>query len=222
LGRILKELFQDGNLCYRIGPMGFGLVAEEGRQMYLFFDTETTGIPKNRKAPVSDSRNWPRLVQLAWLMTDERGAEFKSAEYIIKPQGFSIPKEASRIHGITDDLANQRGVDLEAVLAEIIADLAQALVLIAHNMEFDEKIVGAEFFRLGHRNHLAEKNKRCTMKAATDLCQIPGPYGYKWPRLDELHKKLFRDDFDNRHNALADVRACARCYFELRRLGIMD
>ncbi len=190
--------------------------------MYLFFDTETTGIPKNYKAPISDSRNWPRLVQLAWLITDEQGAEYKSAEYIIKPQGFAIPKEAVRIHGISNDLANREGADLGPVLEEIIADLAQALVLIAHNMEFDEKIVGAEFFRSGHPNHLAKKKKSCTMKSATDFCQIPGNYGYKWPSLVELHQKLFREKFDDRHKALADVRACARCYFELRRLGVME
>jgi DNA polymerase III subunit epsilon len=194
----------------------------EEEQMYLFFDTETAGIPKNRKAPASDSPNWPRLVQLAWLSTDANGAEQKSAEYIIKPRGFSIPQAATRIHGITNEFASQRGVDLGLVLEEIVADLTKAMVLIAHNLEFDEKIVGAEFFRLGHRNHFDQKKKRCTMKSATNFCQLPGRYGYKWPSLDELHTALFREDFDNRHSALADVRACARCYFELRRLGVMD
>lgn len=197
-----------------------GAVGEE-RQMYLFFDTETTGLPRNQKAPISDSRNWPRLVQLAWLMTDAEGFEHKSVEYIIKPQGFAIPMAASRIHGITTEVANRRGVDLGPVLEEISADLAQAMVLIAHNMDFDEKIVGAEFVRLGHPNHFAKKKKRCTMKAATNFCQLPGPYGYKWPRLKELHEKLFRKNFVDQHTALADVRACARCYFELRRRGIL-
>jgi DNA polymerase III epsilon subunit-like protein len=195
--------------------------AGEERQMYLFFDTETTGLPKNPKAPVTDSRNWPRLVQLAWLITDEEGFEHKSVEYIIKPQGFVIPKEASRIHGITTDLAHREGVDLGPVLEEISADLARALVLIAHNMDFDEKIVGAEFCRLGHPNYLARKEKRCTMKAATDFCQLPGYYGYKWPKLEELHQRLFGENFAEKHKALADVRACARCYFELRRRGII-
>ncbi len=68
----LKDLFQLGNLCYRIGKMGLDLLSDKEKHMYLFFDTETTGIPKNRKAPISDSTNWPRLVQLAWLITDEK------------------------------------------------------------------------------------------------------------------------------------------------------
>jgi len=189
--------------------------------MYLFFDTETTGIPKNYKAPVSDTKNWPRLVQIAWLVTDESGNKIKNAEYIIKPDGFLIPEDAARVHGITTELASQSGVDLKSVLEEITADISKAVTLVAHNMQFDEKILGAEFLRMGHLDPLEGKPKKCTMQASTDYCKIPGPYGNKWPKLEELHKKLFRDGFDNAHNALADVRACSRCYFELRRIGVM-
>ena len=59
--------------------------------MYLFFDTETAGLPRNRKAPVSDLNNWPRLVQIAWLLYDNSGSPVKSSDYIIKPEGFAIP-----------------------------------------------------------------------------------------------------------------------------------
>jgi DNA polymerase III epsilon subunit-like protein len=190
--------------------------------MYLFFDTETTGIPKNYKAPVSDLKNWPRLVQIAWLVTDQSGNEVKSVEYIIKPDGFTIPADAARIHGITNEIASQSGVGLKPVLEEITADISGAAVLIAHNMQFDEKILGAEFLRMGHINHLDGKARKCTMQSSTDYCKIPGPYGNKWPKLDELYKKLFRESFAGAHNALADVRACSRCYFELRRIGVMD
>jgi len=189
--------------------------------MYLFFDTETTGIPKNYQAPISNLSNWPRLVQLAWILTDKTGAEHKSAEYIIKPDKFSIPHDAAQIHGITTDIARQFGVNLKQVLDEIIIDISGAVVLIAHNMQFDEKIVGAEFLRLGYQNYFGNKNKKCTMQSSTIFCRIPGPYGYKWPKLQELHQKLFKKQYDNAHRALDDVRACAKCYFELRRLGIM-
>ena len=102
-----------------------------------------------------------------------------------------------------------------------MSDLARARVLIAHNLDYDEKIVGAEFYRLGQPNHLEKKQKRCTMKSATEFCQLPGPKGYKWPRLEELYQILFNEDFEDQHTALADVRACARCFFELRRRGIL-
>ncbi|MDD2904376.1 MAG: 3'-5' exonuclease [Syntrophales bacterium] len=189
--------------------------------MYLFFDTETTGIPKNYQAPLSNLSNWPRLVQLAWILTDKTGAEHKSSEYIIKPHKFSIPHDAARIHGITTDIARQVGLNLKQVLDEIIIDISKAVVLIAHNMQFDERIVGAEFLRLGYQNYFENKNKKCTMQSSTNLCRIPGPYGYKWPKLQELHQKLFKKQYDNAHRALDDVRACAKCYFELRRRGIM-
>jgi len=189
--------------------------------MYLFFDTETTGIPRNYKASVSDLDNWPRLVQIAWIVTDDSENEIKSSEYIIKPNGFSIPKEAARIHGITTEIASQSGVDLAPVLEEIAEDVAAASAIIAHNMQFDEKILGAEFLRMGHLNAIDGKPRKCTMQSSTNFCRIPGPYGNKWPKLQELYNKLFHKGFDNAHSALADVRACSKCYFELRRIGIM-
>ncbi|MEQ1543715.1 3'-5' exonuclease [Methyloglobulus sp.] len=184
--------------------------------MYLFFDTETTGVPRNYKAPVTDLTNWPRLVQIAWLLTDENANEIASAEYIVKPEGFAIPKEAIKIHGITTERAIEEGVDLKLVLTEAAAAIALASVLIAHNVSFDEKILGAEFLRSGQKNVVSSKQRLCTMQAATNYCQIPGPYGYKWPTLEELHKKLFNKSFVDAHQALADVRACAQCYFELK------
>lgn len=190
--------------------------------MILFFDTETTGVPKNYKAPASDTKNWPRLVQLAWLLADEAGAESSHGEFIVKPDGFTIPPEAARIHGITTERALAEGVALRTAVDAIVADIQKAQALIAHNVSFDEKILGAELIRLGCTNHLEAKPRKCTMQSATDYCRLPGPYGYKWPKLQELHQKLFGESFEGAHRALADVRACARCYFELVRLGVLS
>jgi len=77
--------------------------------MYLFFDTETTGLPRNWKAPVTDLNNWPRLVQLAYLLYDENGNKITGGDYIIKPEGFTIPINASRIHGISTERAIREG-----------------------------------------------------------------------------------------------------------------
>jgi len=189
--------------------------------VYLFFDTETTGVPRNYKAPASDLQNWPRLVQVAWLLADEQGNDVASAEYIVKPDGFTIPQEAARIHGITTEMAMRDGVDIEAVLTTLMSSIDKSSVLIAHNMQFDEKILGAELLRAGHSNLVESKSRKCTMQSATNYCRLPGRYGYKWPTLSELHTKLFGEDFEGAHRALVDVRACARCYFELKRLKVM-
>lgn len=187
--------------------------------MYLFFDTETTGLPKNYKALVTDLNNWPRLVQIAWLMYDESGSLLSSGNRIIKPNGFVIPEEASAIHRITHEEANLSGEELADVLAEFAGLVNGASYLIAHNMSFDEKIVGAEFLRNSMPNILQSKMKICTMEKSTSFCAINGPFGYKWPKLSELHYKLFKANFEEAHDASVDIKVTAKCFWELKRLG---
>lgn len=190
--------------------------------MYLFFDTETTGLPGNYNAPIEDLNNWPRLVQLAWVIYDENAEEKTGMNYIIKPEGFIIPEQASRVHGITTEKALKEGQPLISVLEEFARVVGDAKLLIAHNISFDEKIIGAEFLRKNISHDLFNTARFCTMKESTDFCQLPGNYGdYKWPRLAELHEKLFGANFENAHDALADVNACARCFFELIDRGVV-
>ena len=187
--------------------------------MYLFFDTETTGLPRKWKAPVSDLNNWPRLVQLAYLYYDKNGNKISGGDFIIKPEGFTIPPEASLIHGVTTERAFSEGKSLMTVLQTFQSLVSQAEFLVAHNMSFDEKIVGAEFLRIGMQNLIQSKRKICTMESTTAFCAIDGPYGYKWPKLSELHYKLFKTGFDEAHNAAIDITATAKCFWELKRKG---
>lgn len=189
--------------------------------MYLFFDTETTGLPKNWKAPVSDVNNWPRLVQLGYLFYDKNGEIIESGDFIIKPQGFIIPADSARVHGISTEQALQEGKPITSVMEKFEDLVKRVNYLVAHNMAFDEKILGAELLRSEKPNGLASKKKICTMKKTTDFCKIPGMYGYKWPKLSELHYKLFNEYFEEAHNASADIEATARCFWELKRLGVL-
>lgn len=188
--------------------------------MYLFFDTETTGLPKRWNAPITDLDNWPRLVQLAWLLYDSKDQEIKRANRIIIPEGFIIPPEASKVHGISTQRAKDEGVDLTEALIEFSNALEEADFLIAHNISFDEVIVGAEFLRKNITSRIANIPKICTMKTTTNVCKIPGRNGYKWPNLTELHQTLFQQGFDGAHDALADVKACADCFFKLKKTGM--
>ncbi len=189
--------------------------------MYLFFDTETTGLPKNWKAPVTDLDNWPRLVQLAYFFFDAGGNKVSGGDFIIKPAGFTIPAEAARIHGITTERAEKEGKDLRAVLNDFQDAVGRAEYLVAHNMSFDEKIIGAEFLRNKMPDSLPAKTKICTMQSSTGFCALPGPYGYKWPKLTELYFKLFQTGFEGEHDAAADVAATIKCFWELKRLGVI-
>lgn len=193
--------------------------------MYLFFDTETTGLPANWNAPVSNSRNWPRMVQLACLLCDEEGTILEERNYIIKPEGYTIPSQVVRIHGISTERANREGVDLAMVLTDFQSLCEKATYLVAHNMEFDEKILGAEYHRKIGKNPLISKPKLCTMKQPSIIqyCAIsPIRYGsYKWPSLSELHYKVFGTSFSDQHNAAADIKATAACFFELKQRQII-
>jgi len=84
--------------------------------VYLFFDTETTGLPKNWKAPVSHLDNWPRLVQLAYELYDDKGTRLIAGNRLIRPEDFIIPAKASSIHGISHERALREGESLECVL----------------------------------------------------------------------------------------------------------
>lgn len=190
--------------------------------MYLFFDTETTGLPRTYRASIKDLENWPRVVQLAWLTYSKNGKLLSENDYIIKPEGFFIPKEATKIHGITTKKALTDGNDLKPVLTQFARDIKKANLVVAHNIDFDEKIIAAEFLRKSINHHLSKKPKICTMRLSTDFCKIPGYYSkYKWPNLRELHSTLFDHDFEDAHDALADVKACAKCFFELKKQGVI-
>ena len=189
--------------------------------MYLFFDTETTGLPKDWKAPVTDLDNWPRLVQIAWSRYDSSGNKTSDNNYIIKPQGFVIPPYSSIIHRITTEKALREGVDLKMVLEKFVQDIRDVKFLVAHNMDFDTKIVEAEFLRTNLVSNISKISKICTMKRATNFCQIEGPYGFKWPTLAELYKKLFEEDFKDAHDASVDISACAKCFFKLKKMKII-
>ncbi|MFM7023104.1 MAG: DNA polymerase III subunit alpha [Flavobacteriales bacterium] len=190
--------------------------------MYLIFDTETTGLPRNWNAPITDTDNWPRCVQIAWQLHDDMGRLIEHKDYLVRPDGFNIPYDAERIHGISTELAEEQGVELQAVLDDFKRVLAQAKFVVGQNIGFDLKIMGCEFHRKSVDSNLAllPVLDTCTEYTA-ELCKIPGGRGgkFKLPTLTELHEFLFKQKFDEAHNATADVQATSRCFLELLRLG---
>ncbi len=191
--------------------------------MYLIFDTETTGLPKRYNAPVSDTDNWPRCVQIAWQLHDAMGNLVEHQDYLVQPDGFTIPFDAEKIHGISTDLAQQKGLPLADVVERFRESLSKAKFIVGQNVDFDLKIMGAEFYRLGIENPLCHNKilDTCTETTAA-LCQLAGGrYGkFKLPTLTELHKFLFNKPFAEAHNATADVEATTRCFLELVRRRI--
>lgn len=190
----------------------------------IFFDTETTGLPKNWKAPMTDLDNWPRVIQLAWMMCDESGGIILEAKHLIQPDGWEVPVEKFWIdNGYSTENCAKEGLPLSIVLTSFLSDFMhpETEVLVAHNMDYDRSVLGAEMIRYGFKPK-KQLTRICTKEAGTDLCQIPGPYGFKWPSLTELHQHLFGTGFEGAHDALSDVRACKDCFFEMLKRDVIE
>src|SRR5690606_18247669 len=188
--------------------------------MYLIFDTETTGLPKRWDAPLSDVDNWPRCIQLAWQLHDEMGKLIEHQDYLIKPEGFNIPFDAEKVHGISTELAMEEGISLHEVLVKFREALEKTKYVVGQNVGFDLNIMGAEYLREGFENPLSKYLvlDTCTERTAL-FCKLPGGRGgkFKLPTLTELHEILFSEPFAEAHNATADVEATTRCFLELIR-----
>ncbi|MBI5442289.1 MAG: 3'-5' exonuclease, partial [Deltaproteobacteria bacterium] len=174
-------------------------------------------------APLSDSANWPRLVQLAWALYDGSGRRVSGEEHLVRPEGFAIPERAFRLHGITTVRARRRGRPVGEVLGRFLEATASAVDgLVGHNVAYDRSVVGAELCRLGFpeehvRRLFASRPFFCTMHGTTALCRLPGGKGsYKYPTLEELHRSLFGEPAWPKRSGGAAVEACARCFFRLK------
>lgn len=191
--------------------------------MLLFLDTETTGLP--RYSATTDTEKYPRVVQLAWSLYDQEGNRESQNSFIIYPMDFTIPMESVRKHGISTERAKAEGTSLHKVLPQLNADVEKATMVIGHNVAFDLPVVHTEFVRCRLETNLPGKQNFCTMKPReiVSWCKLPkaNGRGYKWPTLSELHLQLFQEEFTGSHDAGADVEACARCYFELRKRGVI-
>ena len=210
---------------------------------YLFFDTETTGLFVDEKQTFDlhhfffnnlrfQMMKQPHMVQLSWITTDNDCNIISQHDYIIQPKGFSIPPEATRIHGITTEIAKEKGTPIKEVIGKFMEDVYAAKTLVGHNIEFDKKVINTELIRLRLNNEYDDMNSYdfmskesiCTMKESILFCEIPSRnyyHPYKQPKLQELHKKLFGYEFEDAHNSMSDVTATLKCFKEMRKRGLI-
>jgi DNA polymerase III epsilon subunit-like protein len=180
----------------------------------MVFDVETTGLPPAKSVTDKNYVRYPRIVQIAWMVFDKEMGEIKERSYIIR-QSRKIPAASISVHGITDDIADQKGVDISMVLEEFIEDVRRVDILVGHNVNFDKNVVISELMRANINDFLMRsKETFCTMLNLTEYCAIEKYDGsYKWPSLKEAFESLYPlylgDDL--LHDALSDVRICAKC-----------
>ncbi|MBJ6108040.1 3'-5' exonuclease [Hymenobacter sp. BT523] len=185
----------------------------------LFVDTETSGIPRDWTKPYASRKNWPHIVQLAWVVCTPDGREIKAENHYIQPSDYDMSPESGRVHGLTVDFLRANGRPRHAVMQRLHRDLLhyQPLV-VAHFMQLDFHMMGVGFHRAGLKNPLLNLPTFCTMRATSPLVRHP-TQGFL--RLGELYQRLFHEPLENAHDAMVDVRATARCYFEMRRQGLI-
>jgi DNA polymerase-3 subunit epsilon len=174
----------------------------------LIFDTETTGLPKNRKKDaIREPNNWPHIVSISWVILDVETNKIETTRsFIVKPIGWMIPSESTNIHGITHDDAMQKGVELVQVLGVFNSEKYDCLV--AHNMEFDFNVLmNAYIWDLGVIVDDSKYRRKCTMKLSEDICNLQGQYGTRWPKLSELYEYAFnrKPTLSSLHDSLYDT-----------------
>jgi DNA polymerase III epsilon subunit-like protein len=194
----------------------------------LVFDTETTGLPIDRNAPPTQTEKWPHIVQIGFVLYEtETGEVISYRDDIIKiGNSVELTDESVEIHKITREITKDKGVSLRESIGKFNEALCEAHVIVAHNLEFDKKMIMVECIRLGENNYFningVPRPEFCTMQRSIDICKIEkvnprtGKTYFKWPRLSELYEHLFCETPKGCHNAVADVIFCLRCYVKIK------
>jgi len=195
----------------------------------LVFDTETTGLPVDQNAPLTDSAKWPYIIQLSFMVFDTDTKEIlEYSDHIIRlADSVYISPESIAIHQITRQRSQTDGIPIQQALANLAENMRDTDIIVAHNINFDKRMLIVEFHRNNIKNFLYHNNlpilEYCTMQRTTALCKLPAYdkktgelyKSYKWPTLAEIHEHLFGNKPRGTHNAIADVMICLRCYIML-------
>lgn len=201
----------------------------------LVFDTETNGFPKANVA--DDSKAQARVVQFCLGLYTEKMEELLVINTLIKPDCWTIPEVVTKVHGLTDTICEEKGIPQKQLiqnLATILALCPSLKYIVAHNYEFDERMLAIELAQalrddlvmkdqvncIG--NKLASLSPRCTMEMTTGIVKVPFAGGkkkfgqsYKWPKLSEAYDYFFKEKLEGAHNAVNDIGACARIFKHL-------
>ena len=148
----------------------------------------------------------------------ENGEVVDQLVSLVNPEK-GIDPYVTKLTGITNKMVRTAPKFYE--LAKRVVKITEDCTFVAHNISFDSMIMQAELIRSNNSFQLATMKQVCTMKSTTDFCRIPGPYGNKWPKLVELHQVLFGTGIPEAHDALVDVEAMAKCYWELIRRNVL-
>jgi DNA polymerase III epsilon subunit-like protein len=191
---------------------------------FLFFDTETTGLPKKRIDALVEPGNYPDIVSIAWIVVTDAGVVVRSNYHVISPDGWTIPEDSIRIHKITNEIARQ-GIPLQKAMTLFLEDVSECEVVVAHNLDFDRNVVNNALHWRLKMNVLSPSTQQfyCTMQEGAKLMKVPSshPKFYRPPKLSVLYTFLFNEEpSEVLHNALGDTMICMKVYFAMQDLRV--
>lgn len=186
--------------------------------MNLIFDTETSGLFTSKRKfeypshELLENYDTCRIVSICWYVT-QNDKIIEQSYYVIKPDNFKIGQESIDIHGITQEYAENNGVDIRFVLANFHEALKKCSNIVAHNIKFDIHTIKSELFRYGIHPTIElidSKKHICTMAKGKEYMNSK-----KNPKLSELYKFIYKEDLVDAHNAIADTHHCYKCFIKM-------
>lgn len=184
---------------------------------FLFIDTETSGLPKSWKVSYTQDKNWPHIIQIAWVVYDKNLIEVDRKNYFIENDGFKLEKSSQKIHHITTEYLQANGKPRAFVMNAFHEDIKKYKpLIIGHFVEFDYHMINVEFQRLGIVNVLQNLTLFCTMKASKPYVRNPE---VELLKLNQFYFELFNEEPKDFHNALFDALNTAKVFFHLFRTG---
>ncbi len=198
---------------------------ERSLVIILVFDCETSG-KFNKNLPI-DHPSQPRLVSLAAIAYSEDGThEIHSSQYVVKPDGFIIPPDATAVHGISHEFAMEHGIDVRVVLATFTHLYVRSRLAMTFNWQFDSDMVKRECKHWDFpTNWFVPTKARCVMLAASAAMKLPNEYGYEsyaWPKLAAAYEWMFGTKLEGAHNSMVDTRSAGYLAFAMRNQGYWD
>lgn len=190
--------------------------------MLCIYDTETTGLWKDGLDVAHP--NQPKIASLSALRVKYNGVIEASMDVIVKPDGWTIPEAAAKVHGITTERAMAEGIPLLEAMRQFNDIVKGCDRMIGHNEAFDNKVIRHALKIIKRKIDLPEK-RSCTMMMAKNVVKKPPKFpgaDYAWPNLQETYVFLFGREFQGAHTSLADVNACMEIYRELKNRGVND
>ena len=188
----------------------------------LVFDTETSGLPKERNPSIYDTDKWPHVMQVSYVIYNTETGEIdeKYDAYIKLNTWVIVDPVSEGIHGITREIMDTKGVPIQEALVRVRDALGKVDICVGHNVSFDKRFIIVEGIRNSIRMNFPADY--CTMKNGKEICKIDftfsnGEKGFKFPKLMELYEHLFPGipAPQNLHNSFADTIITLKCYCKM-------